>query len=277
MTHLLHRLNPVPSLISFVRNIGLQGFMIMLFSITALVLAAVSLFDSPEMGLSLGMLYSLANDGKLSGRADGNVYMRNGRIRGMKVPRLVQNNATQRVRSAFGTFSSAWRALTQTQQNSWIDARGFFTTDRFGRTVELTGKALYNMLNQNLFLAGSSPISTAPAPDAVAGITSLGATFTLGPTAASLTFTPSPTDANTTLLVEATSPQGSGINRPGRGAFRSIGILDPATASPASVTSLYTARFNTPVSGQKVFFRVTAINNTTGQAAAPVIASVQLA
>lgn len=274
MKHLIQKLMPVSSLSNLVRKKGPGALVVMICSITALVLAAISLFDDPSVGISLGMLYSLANDGKLSGRADGNVYMRNGRIRGMKVPRLVQNNATQRVRSAFGNNSSAWRSLTQSEQNSWIDARGFFTTDRFGRSVEVTGKALYNMLNQNLFLAGKTPISTAPSPEAVAGLTSLSATFTLGPTASTLVFTPTPTDGDTVLLVEATSPQGNGINRPGRGAFRGIGIIAAGSASPATVASMYTARFVTPVVGQKVFFRVTAINTNTGQAAAPLICSV---
>src|SRR6266704_3936690 len=53
------------------------------------------------------MLYSVANNGKFSGRADGNVYMANGRTRAYKKPRRVLNANTESVKAILAFFSSA--------------------------------------------------------------------------------------------------------------------------------------------------------------------------
>lgn len=220
----------------------------------------------------LAMLYMIAENGKKSGRADGNVYMRNGRIRGMSIPRLVQNGFTQAVRSAFGSFSAAFRSLGQAQQNAWNSTKGFFKSDRFARQIEISGKTLFVMLNQNLFNIGESPILDPPAPEAVPGITALEVTATVGGTTAlSLAFDPA-IDASVSILVEATPALSNGVNRPGRSAYRVITVLDSTDISPASILTAYVARLGAMISGTKVFVRLTPINATTGQSGASIVA-----
>lgn len=219
------------------------------------------------------MLYSLANDGKLSGRADGNVYMRNGRIRGMKVPSLVQNAATQRVRNNLGVLSSGFRALSQSQISAWNEAKGFFTSDRFGRSVEVKGKTLYILLNRNLFAVGLPAIVNPPNPEAVSGLNSLDITFKITGSIASVAFSPDPIPANTSILISATAQLGAGISRPGRSAFRDLVSIDTGATSAQSIFTEYTTRFGALVAGKKVFVRVIAINTTTGQSSPSIIAS----
>src|SRR5437016_9674634 len=52
-----------------------------------------------------GFLYIFGFDGKVSGRMDANVLMRNGRGRGFRVPSLVRNAYTTAVRASLSTFS----------------------------------------------------------------------------------------------------------------------------------------------------------------------------
>jgi hypothetical protein len=246
-----------------------------MLSVTNLILVAILtaayLIDKSHTTGNLAMLYSLANNGKLSGRADGNVYMRNGRIRGMRVPSLVQNAYTQTQRSNFGSLSSSWNALTQEQQLSWINARGFFMSDRFGNSVEVSGKELYVRLNQNLFNVGVAPITTAPLPTDVAGPTELTITADISSTTLDVAFTPNPTGH--AVLLFATSPQSAGTFRPGASKYRLIASLGAGTASPYDAWAQYVAKFGTPSSGSKVFIKTVPINEVTGQAGAACIGS----
>src|SRR5262245_32873673 len=93
------------------------------------IIAYFSLRSHPE---SLCMLYLWANNGKMSGRADGNVYMRNGRTRGFRVPSLVRNAYTSLVRSIFTGFSQAFSNLTSDQILSW-DNFSYVKSNRFAQ------------------------------------------------------------------------------------------------------------------------------------------------
>ena len=152
------------------------------------------------------MLYQFANNGKLSGRASGNVYARNGRVRGMTVPKLVQNSNTQRVRSMFGTNSSSFRNLTADQIKAWNEASGFATVDRFGNEVNLTGKTLFVSLNQNLKLVAAPALTFPPAPVGVIGLTSLTIAPDNGAGTFKVDFLATPVPADSAMLISATAP-----------------------------------------------------------------------
>ena len=218
------------------------------------------------------MLYQFANNGKLSGRASGNVYSRNGRVRAMTVPKLVQNANTQRVRSMFGSNSSSFRNLTADQIRAWNEASGFATVDRFGNEVNLTGKTLFVSLNQNLKLVGAATITSPPIPVGVIGLTNLtaapdntGGTFDIG-------FLPSPVPVGSSLLISATAPVSKTITRPGRSAFRDVKVLPAGSITPADIWPEYIARLGTPAIGTRVFVRATIISTVTGQASASIVA-----
>lgn len=218
------------------------------------------------------MLYSLANNGKLSGRADGNVYARNGRVRAMKMPSLVQNSNTQRVRSMFGANSSAFRSLTVDQINAWNTASGFSTVDRFGNEVLLTGKTLFVALNQNLKLVGAAPITAPPTPIGVIGLSMLDAQPDAGNRDFLLDFLATPVPAGCSMLISATAPLSKSISRPGRSAFRVVAVKPAATATGVDIWADYVDKFGTPAVGTRIFVRVQIISTVTGQASASIVA-----
>lgn len=217
------------------------------------------------------MLYQFANNGKLSGRASGNVYARNGRVRGMTVPKLIQNSNTQRVRSMFGSNSSAFRNLTEDQIREWNGVSGFTTVDRFGNEVNLTGKMLFVSLNQNLKLVGAAPLSAPPLPVGVIGLTSLRANPDTTSGDFLIDFEATPVPAGSSMLISATAPVSKTITRPGRSAFRDVVVLPATTATGHDIWNDYTARFGTPPVGTRIFVRAIIISTVTGQASASIV------
>lgn len=217
------------------------------------------------------MLYQFANNGKLSGRASGNVYARNGRVRGMTVPKLVQNSNTQRVRSMFGTNSSSFRNLTADQIRAWNEASGFATVDRFGNEVNLTGKTLFVALNQNLKLIGATPITSPPLPVGVIGLSSLSAAADSVNDTLILTFAPTPVPTGFAMLISATAPMSKTITRPGRSAFRDIVVKPATTASGVDIYTEYTDRLGDFSPGQRIFIRILIVSTVTGQASASIV------
>jgi hypothetical protein len=227
------------------------------------------------------MLYIFANNGKLSGRADGNVYMRNGRVRGFIVPRLVQNGYTTLQRSLFAQFSSGWSALTQSEQDSWINVDNVFKSNRFGQSKNVRGKELFIERNVNLVMIGIAPINSYVMSEGVAGITGLdsaGATTTGALTTLSLIFSPTPTSAGVSHLIFATPVLGAGINRPKQSSFRLIPfIMGSGSASPQNILTDYTTKFGSVAStGQKIGIKVVPIDENTGQAGIPIVQVITL-
>lgn len=219
------------------------------------------------------MLYSLANNGKLSGRADGNVYMRNGRIRAFKVPALVLNAATAAVKSRLGQNSSDWNSLDDSERATWNNASGYSTTDRFGNSVPLKGKNLFVSLNNNLLAVGVPSISECPLPELVDGILTLTPSdFDVSVGTLTLSFTGTPTNADVKHLLFATAPQSAGTSRPGKSKFKVIAIISGTTASPYNAAADYITVFGTPPVGAKIFYKTTPILTTTGQSGVSVIA-----
>ncbi|MES2133685.1 MAG: hypothetical protein V4506_15150 [Bacteroidota bacterium] len=217
---------------------------------------------------SQAVLYMFAMNGKISGRQDGSVAMKNGVMRGMAIPANPRTVAQQSARNAFGTLSSSWRSLTQVQQNSWLNAEGYNTTDIFGRISPLVGKELYNRLNGNLVDIGVAPLVTAPAPASVATVTADGANGDVSTQALTITLNDD-VPANTSVKIFATAPLGFGINRPKKSAFRLIGLADAADLTPVDIAAQYSAKYGTFALNQKIYFEVVAVNKTTGQAGVP--------
>lgn len=208
------------------------------------------------------MLYSIANNGKLSGRADGNVYMRNGRVRSMKVPRLVRNTYTQSARGLFANFSSAWRSLSADDQLTWLNYETF-RYDRFANAINVRGNQAFIATNVNLSNIGEATLTRAPKPDSSEAVQLV----SLSATTSSLDLYFIPVLIGTSLIY-ATTGLSAGINRPSQSAFRLIGIADLTTASPADIFSIYTAKFGNPIVGTKIFLQVINVGTTSGQASA---------
>lgn len=224
------------------------------------------------------MLYQKADNGKLSGRADGNVYMRNGRVRGMRVPALVRTAATATARSRFSTASSAaWAALSDDDRQNWNDHIVYFKTNRFGVPVGVKGKEAFVRTYTNCQACGvtfSGPIPLGFPPEALesfSGAAASGAgTFTA-------TYTATPLAANCHVRIFATAQQKETIYRPKNSAYRSIFVSAAAAASPANIFAAYTAKFGSLVATGKIFLRAIVIDETTGFSSAPVEADLFVA
>lgn len=245
---------------------------VLLMLITCGIIAACQ--SAEATGVSTAMLYMLAENGKKSGRADGNVYQRNGRIRGMAIPRLVQNSFTGAVRNSFASLSQAWRGLAEESQLTWISATSFFKTDRFGRSIMITGNTLYNWLNGNRVSIGLAPIDNCPAPSEVVAITIDNVTADVSAVSLDVTLNTDPVPAGTSVKIWATAPQGAGINRPSASKYRYLTFANNPDSMPISLWETYITRFGVPAAGQKIFLKAVAVNEATGLEGVPSLASV---
>lgn len=206
-------------------------------------------------------------------KLNGSVFSKNrygSYMRTKVTPVNPQSTAQMAVRNRLSTNSQAWRALTETQRQSWISAAPQFpVTDIFGNPKILAGNALYVALNNNLHNIGTAPIDTAPSPVAISALELVSLTATAGVPALSLVFTPTPTSGDEYLVVEATPQLGAGIGF-FKNQFRQIFTDGDSVASPQTLLAEYTARFGTLTAGMKIAVRAKIINNITGQAGLPV-------
>lgn len=180
-----------------------------------------------------------------------------------------QTDAQQAARNVLATNSAAWRGLTESQRQGWIDAAANFPqTDIFGNAKILSGSALYVKLNNNLMNAGEAPISDAPSPVAIPALNSVTLTAAATPTV-SLAFDPSPVPADFALMVFAT-----GNVPPGRSfvknLYRFITTVAAAATTPANILTAYQAVHGNPVADQKISVRCFLVSTITGQAGIPV-------
>lgn len=216
---------------------------------------------------TLGMLYMIADNAKKSGRADGNVYMRNGVIRGMRVPSNPQTGAQSAQRANFGFLSSYWNSLSDSQRATWNSA-SMPISDRFGRVVSLKGKQLFVALNRNLFNAGQDAITEAPMPIGIAPPTFLQTTITHSGDF-DLAFTPDPIPAGQSWLVFTTGPKSAGTSKPGKSEFRLTKVLAAAATSPQDLIGAYESIWGIPVEGARIFTRVVVVDHATGLTSTP--------
>lgn len=238
---------------------------------------AVVLLLSALSGVALAktaMLYLLGDNGLKSGRASGNVYQRNGRVRQFKVPALVRNTYTALARTFFATNSSGWNALSDEERQSWINLQ-LHSTDRFGRDIILTGKAAYNLVNGNLNKIGLDSIDSPVEGGAfelilmdVVTLTNAGTgtvTFQL-PNGDPVTAIP----AGESIALYATAPLSPGISRPSQSAFRLIDVIPSGTDVDPNYdfNAAYVDKFGTPITDRKAFFQIEVVNETTGLASA---------
>jgi hypothetical protein len=243
-----------------------------LFLITTIAIVCSLIAKHPE-GLSLGLLYLMPDGEAKSGRTGSVVYMRNGRRRNFVVPALVQNAYTSGVRSSFSSLSSAFKSLTPEQISAWNAAGGFFRSDRFGRSKEVKGKALFVMLNQNLFSAGRPTIDDVPLPGAVAGLDEIVINDGVDPVDCEISWTTGSTDADTAHLVFATANLSPGISKPGNSEFRQIDVIVAGTASPFAFGTAYVTKFGTQTAGSKMFIKLVPVNRWTGQSGGAIVGS----
>jgi hypothetical protein len=148
------------------------------------------------------------------------------------------------------TNAAAWRALTDVQKAGWLSlGLQIARTDSLGQTYTLNGFAAYCSVNNNNLSAGDAAVSTAPLLTTPAAL--LTATITLTNAAFSIAYTATPLAAGTRLFVFVSPQKSPGVTY--NGDYRLLAVTAAAAASPADVFATYSARFGTPVTGNKVF------------------------
>lgn len=203
-----------------------------------------------------------------SGKMAGIVFSRNRYgmyVRKYAIPVNPATTPQGIIRVAFQTLSNGWKALTQAQRDSWIaGAPSFPQTLPDGSQQVLSGQALYVKFNTVLNYAGVAAVNVCPSPQDVAYPGSLSVTTLTNASIildADLLVVP----AGTIFLVEATHGVSAGVNFVGRSAFKRIAVLVATDDLSDELITPYTAVFGAPVTGAKVFFRVTGTLTNSGQ------------
>lgn len=205
-------------------------------------------------------------------KLNGSVFSKNragAYIRTKVTPVNPQTDAQQQARNNLSTNSQAWRGLTESQRQGWIDgAVNFPYTDIYGQTKILSGQQLFVKLNNNLVNAGASGISVCPSPIALPAIASI--TLTAAQTAGvvSLAYDVPEGTSDFILVVEAT-PNVTPGKMFVKNLYRFLNSVGTDAASPFVLTSSYAAKFGAPVEGQKIFMRVRIVSAITGQSGIP--------
>jgi len=206
---------------------------------------------------------------EMRNKLNGSVFSKNrggNYLRNKVTPSNPQTSHQVAVRARLTSFSQQWRSLTQTQIAAWRSAVGNFSkTDIFGDIRHPSGINLFVKLNVNLARIGVASLTDPPAPGTVEAVTSIIVTASSITPSLSVAYLPTPVPANTKLVVSATPLESAGKNFV-KSEFRDIAIINAATASPYNALAAYTARFGALIAGQQVFFKLTPINDVTGQA-----------
>ena len=224
-------------------------------------------FNSKDMKTKLSPIIDDMR-GKLGGvvasKGTGGTYFRS-RVIPMN-PKTVDQVAA---RNKLTTYSQAWAGLTANQRTQWNDAVSLWqSTGIFGNKVTPSGFNLYVKLNVNLAIVSGVAIDVPPAIPAVPACSSLSGTQAAGG-ATILTFAPDPFTAGSRLIVMGTAPMSQGRSSAGS-KYRIVKICANAVDSPLTITADYAAKFGGPgLAGQKVFFKVFAIEFLTGKSGAP--------
>ncbi len=172
------------------------------------------------------------------------------------------------VRSRMSVESAAWRSLTAGQRAGW-EALGtqISRTDALGQSYTLNGFEAFLMVNLNKLAAGDAAVTDAPAlasPSAPA----IG-TVTLSNVAFTIAFTPTPAGAANRIFTYCSPQRAAG--RSYEGDYRLVQVSAANAATPIDAFAAYSARFGTPVTGQRIFIALHMY--TTGFRSGPALTS----
>jgi hypothetical protein len=161
------------------------------------------------------------------------------------------------MRTAFGAASRGYAGLTGPQQASWTAyGNAFPVTDSLGQTIPLTGQQAYVSINSQLLQIGQAATVAPPVSNVVAsaGVPTLTVVH-----AGAVTLTPAGLGAMADFQLYAFSAPTSGgvsFNK----TFWQAGHVAGNSVAAIVATAAYNAQFGAPAAGQRVFFKVTPVN-----------------
>ncbi len=161
------------------------------------------------------------------------------------------------IRTAFGAAARGYAGLTGPQQAAWTSyAASYPITDSLGQSITLTGQQMYVSINTQLLNCGQAQSSVPPVSNVVAsaGVPTLTAVH-----AGAITLTPTGLGAAGDFQLYAFSaPQSSGTSS--MRTFWQAGHVSGSSTTAIVATTAYTAQFGAVVAGQRIFFKVTPVN-----------------
>ena len=214
---------------------------------------------------------------QISGKLGGHVFARNrggAYMRTNATPNNPQTAFQSAVRAIMAAISSAWSSLTNAQRNSWNDAvENFSRTDQFGDIRNLSGKALFQSLNQNLQNVGLAILNSAPEATSVPNSEFTLAAGSEATGVLDLTFGGDTSGSKCLIFATPALTQGTSFvkNR-----LRVIEFIDGAAPAVQDVGPAYTARFTAVLEDQNIHVGVIIIN-ASGQASPLTIVKATIA
>jgi hypothetical protein len=212
----------------------------------------------------------------VSGKLGGQVATkgRNGLNIRTKVKPINRRTTSQvNQRSSLASQSQVWRSLTDAQRNAWTAQAAQFTfKNNFGQHYKPSGKNYFVKINENLLFAGAAAITTPGLTTPATAQTAFAAT-SIAANSVGCTFAASPVPAGMAVLVFATRGLSAGVSFVGK-QFRFIQKLAATATTPQDLTTTYTAKFGTPITGSRVFLQAKVVDITTGQESIPLQSSV---
>ena len=183
-----------------------------------------------------------------------------------------RSSAQGLVRARMAASAANWRGITALQRAGWADLGAMMSrTDSLGQTYTLSGFQAFCSVNNNLAMVGDAAITDATA--LVTPATLRTAVITLTAAAFSIAFTPTPPPAGVHVVAYC-SPQRS-AGRAFESDLRFILSSAAAAASPLVLTTAYTAKFGTPVTGNRVFVSLVTVKG--GFESGPLLTSAVVA
>jgi hypothetical protein len=163
------------------------------------------------------------------------------------------------IRSAFGSGSSAWAGLTDSDRASWSSfADSHPVTDSLGQSIKLTGQQMFvGVFTQDVNVGGITP------PD----VPSTTSVFTPAITAFTFVHTTTPAltltldgggAADAYALIAFSRPVGAGVSF--MKTYWQCKVVAGDDSSVTGLLALYEAQFGLPPVGSRVFVKVTPVN-----------------
>jgi hypothetical protein len=211
-------------------------------------------------------------------KAGGVVFtkVRSGSIIRRKVsPIQPRSSAQMNVRASFTALAKLWsNASMATYRAAWIGlAASYPKKDTFGAAHTLTGLQLFVRLNRALATIGVAPILPPPTSLSVGYPGALTLVCTGTPVSVLTVACATWNAATEEAMVYATAPQSAGRATAGA-KFRFVYSFATGAGHPLDILAQYTAKFGAPISGRKIFIRVSYTHNVTGAQSLPSEASI---
>ena len=177
--------------------------------------------------------------------------------RSLVIPRNPQTKRQTEVRGHLAVQTGRFRELTEEQRRAWnTAAAAYHSKPKRGQSGPLTGLQLFVRVNCKLALLGLEPLDTPPERPVFPELApeKLVITNTAGIIAVKLLCRADP--GNNTVL-RASPPQSPGVGTCRD--FRIIGTCPAPVRHWADITEFYTAHFDSPPPGRKIFVRASAM------------------